>query len=338
MNSLERLQSVLQAQPVDQTPNFDIFMTRAARQIGAPLSRYYLDYHVLVEANLAVWQAFQLDIVQAISDPYREAADAGLAVDFPADNLPLSRQPLIVEPEDLARVRFPAASFGPRMTDRLEAVRALREHAGDRVPVMGWVEGALAEAADLRGMNCIMMDLVMRPAWLRELLEKCTEVAIAFATAQIEAGAHIIGLGDAVASQISPRMYRQFALPYEQRIFAAIKAKGAVPRLHICGNITHLLPDIGRSGADIVDLDWMVDLHQASVALNGLALCGNLDPVAVYLQGTPDTVRAGLLANAAVGYPRWISAAGCEIPEQTPAENLLAQAQTLRDLAGRSAL
>jgi uroporphyrinogen decarboxylase len=183
-----------------------------------------------------------------------------------------------------------------------------------------------------------MMDLVMRPAWLRELLEKCTEVAIAFAIAQIDAGAHVIGLGDAVASQVSPRMYRQFALPYEQRIFAVIKAKGAIPRLHICGNITHLLPDIGRTGADIVDLDWMVNLHEAAVTVNGLALCGNLDPVAVFLQGTPETVYAGILENAAVCYPRWISAAGCEIPEQTPAENLLAQAQTLRDLAGRSQL
>jgi MtaA/CmuA family methyltransferase len=338
MDSLERLQRVLHAQPVDQTPNFDIFMTRAARQIGAPLASYYQDYRVLVEANLAVCQAFQLDIVQAISDPYREAADAGLAVEFPADSLPLSRQPLIVEPDDLGQVRFPVASFGPRMTDRLEAVRALRAQVGDRVPVMGWVEGALAEAADLRGVNALMMDLVMRPAWLRDLLEKCTDVAIAFASAQIDAGAHIIGLGDAVASQISPRMYRQFALPYEQRIFAAIKAKGAIPRLHICGNITHLLPDVGRSGAEIVDLDWMVNLHEAALTLNGLALCGNLDPVAVFLQGTPETVYAGVVENAAVGYPRWISAAGCEIPEQTPAENLLAQAQTLRDLAGRSAL
>jgi MtaA/CmuA family methyltransferase len=338
MNSLDRLQRVLQAQPVDQTPNFDIFMTRAARQIGAPLARYYQDYRVLVEANLAVWQAFQLDIVQTTSDPYREAADAGLKVDFPADGLPISRQPLIIEPEDLGRVRFPADSFGPRMTDRLEAVRALRAQVGDRVPVLGSVEGALAEAAVLCGMNSLMRDMVMRPAWLHELLEKCTEVALAFAGAQIDAGAHLIGLGDAVASQISPRMYRQFALPYEQRIFGAIKARGAIPRLHICGNITHLLPDIGRCGADIVDLDWMVDLHQASVILNGLALCGNLDPVAVYLQGTPEAVRAGILANAAVGYPRWISMAGCEIPEQTPPENLLAQAQTLRDLAGRAAL
>ena len=73
-------------------------------------------------------------------------------------------------------------------------------------------------------------------------------------------------------------------------------------------------------------------------ALNGLSLCGNLDPVAVFLQGAPETVRAGLLENAAAGYPRWISAAGCEIPEATPAENLLAQAQALRDLAGRAGL
>ena len=338
MDSLERLHRVLRAQPVDRTPNFDIFMTRAARQINAPLSRYYQDYRVLVEANLAAWQAFELDIVQTISDPYREAADAGLEVEFPEDDLPLNRHPLIGEPGDLAKVRFAGTRFGPRMTDRLEAIRALRAQVGDHVPVMGWVEGALAEAADLRGVNQVMTDLVMRPAWLHELLEKCTETAIAFATAQVDAGAHIIGLGDAVASQISPRMYREFALPFEQRIFAAIKAKGAIPRLHICGNITHLLSDVGRAGADIVDLDWMVNLHEAALALNGLALCGNVDPVTIFLQGTPEQVYAAVLENAAVCYPRWISMAGCEIPRDTPAENLLAQAQTLRDLAGRSQL
>ncbi|MBK8420662.1 MAG: hypothetical protein IPL17_17920 [Anaerolineales bacterium] len=113
----------------------------------------------------------------------------------------------------------------------------MREKVGDEVPVMGWVEGALAEACDLRGMTNVMIDLGRHPAWLKELLEKCVEIAIAFAS-QIDAGAHIIGLGDAVASQISPRMYREFALPYEQRIFEAVKAKGGIPRLHICGKTT----------------------------------------------------------------------------------------------------
>jgi MtaA/CmuA family methyltransferase len=184
-------------------------------------------------------------------------------------------------------------------------------------------------------MNNVMMDLVRQPAWLKELLERCVEVEIAFAVAQMQAGAHIIGLGDAVASQISPAMYREFALPYEQCIFEAVRARGGIARLHICGNTTHLLPDMALSGAHIVDLDWMVDLRKAARILQGLAVCGNLDPVAVFLQGTPEQVREGVLANAAAGGPRWISAAGCEIPDLTPAENLRAQSQALRELADR---
>jgi uroporphyrinogen decarboxylase len=288
---------------------------------------------VLCEANLAILREFELDLVQVISDPYREAADAGLEVEFPAEGLPLNKKPLIVEPEDLSGVRFPVEQFGARMTDRLEAVRALRAEVGEEVPVMGWVEGALAEASDLRGMSNVMMDLVKRPAWLKELLEKCTEVAIAFACVQIDAGAQIIGLGDAVASQISPRMYREFALPYEQRIFAAVQARGGIPRLHICGNTTHLLKDLAQSGAGIIDLDWMVDLRQAVETMPGVLVCGNLDPVAVFLQGTPEQVREGVFANAAAAGNRWLSGGGCEIPVNTPAVNLHAQSRALRELA-----
>jgi MtaA/CmuA family methyltransferase len=345
MNSLQRLINLLHGKPVDRTPNFDIFMMRAAHHIHMPLSKYYQDYRVLCAANLAVLKDFDLDIVQAISDPYREAADTGLEVEFPEDNLPLSKKPLIVDPQALGSIHFPVKDFGVRMTDRLEGIRALREQVRNEVPVMGWVEGALAEASDLRGMNNLMIDLVKRPAWLKELLEKCVQVGIGYACAQIDAGAHIIGLGDAVASQISPRMYREFALPYEQCIFAAVRAKGGIPRLHICGDTTHLIKDMASSGAQIVDIDWMVDMHQAvaifgaavpSPAGEGLVVCGNLDPVSIFLQGTPARVRAGVLANAAAGSPHWISAGGCEIPDNTPAENIHAQAAALRELAGQA--
>ena len=284
---------------------------------------------MLVEANLAVAADFGVDILQAISDPYREAADFGLEVEFPADNLPLNRKPLIAEPGDL-KLDPPNPATGRRMSDRLEAIRLFREKAGGEIPIMGWVEGALAEASDLRGMYLTMTDLVSRPDWLTELLEICAEVEIAFARAQIEAGADIIGLGDAVCSQISPKMYRQFALPYEQRIFAAVHEMGAVARLHICGNTTRLLPDMLQSGADIIDLDWMVDIEKAAQLFDDrTAICGNFDPVAVMLQGTPETVRDATLACIQKGGTRLFSGAGCEIPDGTPDENLLAQRQTL---------
>lgn len=332
MNSYERVAARLAGQPVDRPPNFDIMMQFAAHHIAQPLARYYRDYRVLCAANFAVQEAFALDILQAISDPYREAADCGLAVEFPDDGLPLWKGPLLVEPADLARLKPPKPEAGPRMSDRLAAVRRFREQAGGRVPIMGWVEGALAEAADLRGVGTLLTDLYDRPEWVADLLEVCTELAIAFARAQVAAGADIIGLGDAIASQIAPRAYRQFALPYEQRILAAVRELGALPRLHICGNTSRILADMAQSGAQIIDVDWMVDLGLAAQTFGDrAAVCGNFDPVRVMLNGVPAQVQAAARANLAAGGPRCISMAGCEIPDGTPHANLRAHAAALRE-------
>ncbi len=335
MNSLERMQRRLKGEPVDRPPNFDIFMTFAAHHAGLKLSHYYRDYRALVAANLAVLEDFDLDIVQAISDPYREAADFGLAVEFPEDDLPISWTPLLAEPSDLDRLRPPDPASGPRMSDRLEAIRLLREQVGGQVPIMGWVEGALAEATDLRGVMNMMIDLSVRPEWVEALLEVCVEVEIAFARAQVAAGADLIGLGDAIASQISPAMYRRFALPYEQRIFQAVHEMGALARLHICGNTTPIVGAMAESGADLIDLDWMVDLEAAAAACGDrAALCGNFDPVAVMLQGSPDQVYAATRRCLQAGGLRSFSAAGCEIPDRTPHANLHAQTRALRDAGG----
>ena len=127
-------------------------------------------------------------------------------------------------------------------------------------------------------------------------------------------------------------MYRRFALPYEQRIFAAVHEMGALARLHICGNTTHLLNDMAQSGADIIDLDWMVDMAEAATKIGDrVALCGNFDPVAVMLHGTPEKVYQATLACLEAAGPRGFSAAGCEIPDGTPHENLRAQTRALHD-------
>ncbi len=335
MNSVERLRRRLAGEPVDRPPNFNIMMTFAAHYIGEKLSNYYNDHRVLVEANLAVQRDFDLDIVQAISDPYREAHDFGAVIAFPEDDLPLCRHPLIAEPEDLAQLRPPDPATGPRMSDRVEAIRLFREKVGGEVPIMGWVEGALAGASVLRGVVNLLYDVSLRPEWVDELLEMCAEVEIAFARAQVEAGADIIGLGDAIASQISPAMYRRFALPYEKRIFDAVHEMGALARLHICGNTNHLLNLMPESGADIIDLDWMVDLDAAVEAFAGRCVTmGNFDPVSVMLQGTPDGVRAAAIRCLEIGGKRSISAAGCEVPVDTPHENLRAHAAVLREVGG----
>lgn len=335
MNSLERLKHRLRGEAVDRPPNLDIAMAFAAHHVGKPLSQFYLDHNVLVDANLSVAEDFNLDIVQAISDPFREAADFGLEVEFPTDNLPINRKPLLVAPEDIKKLVAPNPATSPRMNDRVEAIRLFHEKVGGELPIMGWVEGALAEAADLRSVYETMKDLILRPLWLEELLEICVQVEIAFARIQVEAGADIIGLGDAVASQISPIMYRRFALPYEQRIFQAVHAMGALARLHICGNTNRIIADMVASGADIIDLDWMVDMKSAAEQYGDkVSFLGNVDPVAVMLQGTPEKVYEATRYCMRLGGPRAISGAGCEVPDGTPHENMYAQSRALCEFGG----
>jgi MtaA/CmuA family methyltransferase len=306
-------------------------MTFAAHYCHIPLRNYYLDYQNLAKANQAMVEEFNVDIYQAISDPYRETSDLGAQIEFPEDALPLCLAPLVQGGEDVTKLRMIPPETGRRMSDRLEAIRLMRQMGGaDDVPVMGWVEGAFAQAGDLCGASGLLINLVDPPDWLNDLLEFCCEQEILFAQAQVAAGAKIVGLGDALASQISPKMYERFALPYEQRIFEAIHRAGGLCRLHICGNTTRILPSMLKSGADIIDLDWMVNFEDACSRYgNQVSFCGNSNPVADLLHGTPESVYKVTRHCMSVGGARSFSAAGCEVPDGTPHKNLRAQLRAL---------
>ncbi|MBN1203015.1 MAG: uroporphyrinogen decarboxylase family protein [Anaerolineae bacterium] len=327
LTSTQRLAARLKGDPVDRIPNMALVMQFAAQQIQAPLSHYYQDYNVLCEANFKSAELYGLDIVDAISDPYREAADFGARIWFPTDNLPICTEMRIKDPSDLAMLPMPdPLAIGSRMRDRVDAVRLFHERVGGTIPVQGWVEGALAEAADLRGVTQLMYDLYDRPEWVVELLEHCVEVEITFAVAQVEAGATIIGLGDSIGSQINPHAYRKYGLPYEQRIFEAATRAGALCRLHICGDTSKIVKDMAQSGAHIIDLDWQVDLEKARAEVDtinpAIALCGNFDPVTILYDGPPQKIIKATNHCRAVGGPNWLAAPGCEVPRHTPAEHM----------------
>ena len=335
MNSYERVMNRLHGKPVDRVPNFDIIMGFGAHYVGATLSQYLLDHRYMVKSNLAMVSDFDIDILQTLTDPFRESVDFGLEVEFPDDWLPKRIRPLLTPGEDIKKVPQIKPENGRRMNDRIEAVRMLHEQANKVVPVMGWVEGAMAEANDLLSDTVMMTTLYDEPEWLTALLERITEVEIAFARIQIDAGADIIGLGDAIASIVSPAMYRRFALPYEKRIFEVVHEKGALGRLHICGNTTKILPDMLESGADFIDVDWMVPYNKAAEIFGDKAgLVGNFDPVAIMNRGTTQVVEEAVLHCLKDGGPKSFSAAGCEIPDGTPQENILTHSRVLREIGG----
>ncbi|MCK5456911.1 MAG: hypothetical protein KAI45_07265, partial [Melioribacteraceae bacterium] len=185
--------------------------------------------------------------------------------------------------------------------------------------------GPAAEAANLRGVINFLLDLIEDETFAVDLLDRCLEVAIAFAVAQVEAGADTIGIGDAIASQVSPDIYEKLIQPREKKLVEEIQKRGAWVKLHICGNMTHLLPGIVDLGVDILDIDHMVDISLVrKIVGNNVTITGNLDPVAAIKNGNPESIKEAInRIYENIGNPYMVNA-GCEIPSGTPVENLLA--------------
>ena len=318
MNSLERCMAALEGRPVDRTPVFPLLMFFAADRLGVSYREYATDGSVLAEAQLLARERFGVDAITACSDAFRLAADLGGDMEYPENGTPHLRTPLVAGEADLARLGRPdPTETGSRMADRLRAIRELVKSAGEECLVLGWVDMPFAEACSLCGVSQFMVLLYDDPRLAHRILAFIEGLVIEFAAAQLEAGARMIGAGDAAASLLSREMYREFALPYEQRVFAAIHAKDGLGKLHICGNTTQMLGDIATSGADLVNVDHAVDFGRALEVYGKAGVCfkGNLDPVADMLQATAGQCETRSIERirAARG-ARYMLSPGCEIP------------------------
>ena len=325
MNSIERYVNCIEGKRIDCLPRIPIVMQFAAEYIGSNYALFASNHQVLVRANSRCAEDFSFDQLSAISDPYRETQGFGAEIEYPLNHVPRCKNPPLENSFDLSLLKKPNPFESERMADRIHAIQLFYEKFKNRYSIMGWVEGPAAEAATLRSVNNFFVDLLLNPSFSNELMDICTDVSIDFTKAQIDNGADTIGIGDAVASQVSPHVYEKMIQPREKRIVEAIHRMGAFVRLHICGNISHLLNGIADLGVDILDVDHMVSMKEARKVMGDrTVLSGNIDPVHGILRGTPVKIKEYILKTyEEVGNPFMVNA-GCEIPSGTPNENLRA--------------
>jgi len=332
MNGRERLLAHLRGKPVDCLPQMPITMMFSADEIGVPYGKYATDCRLLVDGQIAVAEKYDFDYVSCISDPAREAADCGANIQYFDDQPPAINETRarLADKSELAKLEIPDPTGDGRMHDRVRAAALFKERVGRERLIEGWIEGPMAESADLRGINTLMLDFYDDPGFVRELFDFVLEMGTRFARAQVEAGVDIMGIGDAAASLVGPQIYEEFVLPYEKKLVDALHDMGTMVRLHICGNIGRILEGVGSLGCEMVDIDWMVPMEKAREAMGpGQVLCGNIDPVAVLRGGTPESIAEAVAACHRAAGPRFIVGAGCEVTRDTPPENLAA----LRDYA-----
>ena len=331
MTSKERYLRVIKNQSVDFVPRIPILMQFAAEYIGSNYAAFASDYRVLVDSNMRCAHDFGFDQLSAISDPYRETQGFGADIEYQTNGVPKCLVPPLEVSKDLALLKNPDPLRSERMLDRVKAIRSYKELCGDEYSILGWIEGPAAEAADLRGVMNFLIDTMTDVPFAEELMQRCVDVGIDFARAQLQAGAETIGIGDAIASQVSPDVYENLILPREKKLVDGIKAEGGFVRLHICGDITHLLPGIATLDIDILDIDHIVDMAQArKIVGDKIVLAGNIDPVAGVRNSDPASIRKKIAEiYKSVDAPFMVNA-GCEIPVGTPFENVRALCEPVR--------
>jgi uroporphyrinogen decarboxylase len=330
MNGLERTLGFLRGESVDHPPFHPIVMRWAARHAGVNYREFCLDPGTKTGAMLKAADDFGMDWVTVMSDPWTEAEAFGIQVEYPGDSLPIDRGGHFPDAASVAALQPYKPLEHRRCRNRIEEIRLLRQQAGNRLFIVGWVEGPVAAYADLRGVSEAALDFLDEPEACLKAMDVIVASAIDFITCQVEAGAHCIGIGDAFCSQIGPELYRQMAFDGEKRIIEHIHSLGAIAKLHICGNTAPILDQMIATGADILDVDHLVPDMGAFAGLlaPNQFFSGKTDPVTMIQNGTPEQIRASVEMCRQEGKNRVIKSAGCEITPGTTDDNMRAFSQS----------
>jgi uroporphyrinogen decarboxylase len=291
----------------------------------------------MAEAQLAAWESIGYDILFPDADNYYLVEPFGCQLAFYDDSVPALVRPALTRLEEVFDLEVPDPWRDGRMPVYLEATHRIAEVVGDEAVIRVPGTGPFAVASYLIGMQAFLTEIALiehdldktHNAAIERMLELATETVIRFGLAQLEAGAHILQCGDSLASGgvVSPKTYRRFILPWHQKIFENWKQAGAITVLHVCGDNHRSLELLAETGAHIVAIDSLVDLHLAKKTIGDhVTLIGNIDPVGVMYHGDYETAHRAAEAciSAAAKGGGYILGTGCEIPPGSPADNVRA--------------
>jgi len=335
MNGLERILAARAFQPVDRLPLLPQVFGHAAVARGVDLARYLNDGAELARCQAAAREAYDSDGVFALLDVNVETEALGSRLRYPTGNYPVVETYVLEHPDGVGALRLPDPRRAGRMPVALEAARLLRAHLGDRALVAGCVVGPMTLACQLLGAEKTLFAAMDEPAAFERLLEFATDVALAFGTAQVEAGAHLCVVFDPSASPavVPAAFFREFLVPRQRRLGLGLKAAGALAHwLHIAGPVEPILPLYPGCGVDIANLDYCVDPVRARALVPELCFEGNVRPLA-FVDSGPEAILQACRPLLDLG-PGFILSSGCEIPLEARPECIRALAQA-RDQGSR---
>jgi uroporphyrinogen decarboxylase len=291
--------------------------------IGKRVKDAVTDGQVHFEAIKAVSEQFETTACTVIMDLTVEAEAFGAEIKMPDNEVPTVIGRLLADADAVAALAVPGLDKG-RIPAYLLANKLAAENIKDKPRFSGCI-GPYSLAGRLYDMSEIMVAIYIEPDTILQLLSKCTEFLIDYCKALKATGTQGIVIAEPAAGLLSDEDCLAFSTVFVKQIVEAVQDDSFTVILHNCGNTGHCTHAMVESGARALHFGNKMDMLQA---LNDcpadMLVMGNLDPVSVFKQGTPDTVFAltTKLLEETAAYPNFVISSGCDIPPHAANENI----------------
>ena len=251
-----------------------------------------------IEISLQPWRAFQPDGVIMFSDILTPLPGIGIPFDIIESKGPIIDAPIRTQEQvNSLKLLEPEVSLPFIKT----ILKTLRQEVGNQSTVLGfvgapWTLAAYAvEGKGSKNYSIIKGMAFSEPSVLHQFLGKLADAIATYVRYQIECGAQVVQMFDSWAGQLSPQDYETFALPYQQQVVRQVKETHPdTPLILYISGSAGVLERMGKSGVDIVSVDWTVDMAEARKRLGWeMKVQGNIDPGVLF--GSQAFIRERIL-------------------------------------------
>ena len=291
--------------------------------IGKTVREAVTDGQVHFEAIKALAERFPSAASTVIMDLTVEAEAFGAKILIPEEEIPTVTERLVADAASVEALQIPSLEAG-RVPEYLKANRLAAEHITDR-PVLAGCIGPFSLAGRLYDMSEIMVAIYIEPDVIMALLDKCTAFLIDYCKALKATGVAGVVMAEPAAGLLSNEDHQMYATPYVKQIVDAVQDDDFTVILHNCGNTGQCTGAMVETGAAAMHFGNLVDIPQALTEVpEHMLVMGNLDPVGIFKQGTPEQVAAATtdLLEKTRGAKNFVISSGCDLPPAVPEANL----------------
>lgn len=300
--------------------------------IGKNVIDAVTDGEVHYQAIKNVTETYDTTACTVIMDLTVEAEAFGCAISMPEHEVPSVTGRLVCDEESVNRLQVPSLSAG-RMPEYLKANRLAVENIKNKAVLSGCI-GPFSLAGRLYDMSEIMVGIYIEPEVIKTLLDKCTEYIIQYCKELKAIGATGVIMAEPAAGLLSNEDCLEYSTVYVKRIVEAVQDDNFAVILHNCGNKGHCTPAMIESGAAALHFGNAVNMVETLEQCPlDLVVMGNIDPVGILKQATPEEVyriTADLLAKT-TQYKNFVISSGCDMPPLVPDVNINAFYRAIAD-------